>query len=186
MSKLILAPIFLILACVLAGIYGGLHNQISYSVSPEYFHDFKFRQFRIETQFQNRIGAAIVGWRASWWMGLYLGVPLGFLALFIHDPAKSLSEFIKTALIVLIITFATGLIALVISFFTVYDDQLLAWTERFNLIKPVRFARAGTMNCPGFTGEFLVQNLCRIFCDAQVLVKTLLCFLWRDVADLRV
>ena len=168
MSKLILAPIFLILACVLAGIYGGLHNQISYSVSPEYFHDFKFRQFRIETQFQNRIGATIVGWRASWWMGLYLGVPLGFLALFIHDPAKSLSEFIKTALIVLAITFATGMVALFVSFFTVQGDLLPAWTDRFNLIKPVRFARAGTMHNFSYLGGMIGFLVGLIYLARQV------------------
>lgn len=168
MSKLLLAPIFLLFACLLAGLYGGLHNQISYSVSPEYFHDFKFRQFAIDTQHQNRIGAVIVGWRASWWMGLFLGVPLGFLALFIRDPAKSLSEFIKTALIVLAITFATGFIALIVSFFTVYEDQLPAWTDRFNLIKPVRFARAGTMHNFSYLGGMIGFLVGLIYLAIQV------------------
>jgi hypothetical protein len=33
------------IACLIAGAYGALHNQISYSVASEYFQQFKFIQF---------------------------------------------------------------------------------------------------------------------------------------------
>ena len=35
MIKVALVPVLLIVACLLAGVYGALHNQISYTVSPE-------------------------------------------------------------------------------------------------------------------------------------------------------
>ena len=47
MKKLVTIPILFVLACLFAGIYGALHNQISYSVAPEYFTQFKFIQFQI-------------------------------------------------------------------------------------------------------------------------------------------
>ena len=70
MTKLAFVPVLLMVGCLFAGLYGIIHNQISYTVSPEYFHAFKFQQFNIPPSLQNRIGASIVGWGASWWMGL--------------------------------------------------------------------------------------------------------------------
>ena len=43
MSKLAWIPVLFLVACLFAGIYGALHNQISYTVSPEYFTQFKFK-----------------------------------------------------------------------------------------------------------------------------------------------
>jgi hypothetical protein len=74
--KLLLFPVLLVAAFVIAGLYGALHNQISYSVAPDYFHGHKFVQFHIPLGMQNRIGASVVGWHASWWMGLLIGVPV--------------------------------------------------------------------------------------------------------------
>lgn len=74
----------LALGVVTAGVFGALHNQLSYSVGASYFHDLKFPQFRIGEDLQNRLGAALVGWRASWWMGLVIGIPafgLGLLTM---------------------------------------------------------------------------------------------------------
>jgi hypothetical protein len=47
MKKRVTIPILFVLACLFAGIYGALHNQISYSVAPEYFTQFKFIKFQI-------------------------------------------------------------------------------------------------------------------------------------------
>lgn len=63
----------LALACLLAGLYGALHNQVSYTVSPAYFHAIKFEQFDIPAGLRNRLGAACVGFLASWWMGAIVG-----------------------------------------------------------------------------------------------------------------
>ena len=68
--------------CFLAGLYGFLHNQISYTVSPEYFTKFKFNQFNIQDSLHNRFGAGIVGIQATWWMGLIIGIiiiPVGLI-----------------------------------------------------------------------------------------------------------
>ncbi len=66
MSKAALFPVLLVAGCLICGLYGMLHNQISYTVAPEYFHAFKFDQFAIPNGLRNRIGASIVGWQASW------------------------------------------------------------------------------------------------------------------------
>jgi hypothetical protein len=75
MLKLALAPVLLVIACLFAGMYGVVHNQISYTVSHEYFTQFKFYQFGIE-HVPNRFGVAVVGWNAAWWMGIVIGMSL--------------------------------------------------------------------------------------------------------------
>jgi hypothetical protein len=80
--KLLLVPPMMLIACVIAALYGAIHNQISYTVSPEYFTTLKFEQFDIDPSIPDRLGASLVGVYASWWMGLVLGailVPLGLL-----------------------------------------------------------------------------------------------------------
>ena len=56
MVKVALFPALLIVACLTAGVYGALHNQISYTVSPDYFHAFKFHQFGIPEGLRGRLG----------------------------------------------------------------------------------------------------------------------------------
>lgn len=71
------------LAALAAALFGALHNQLSYSVGPSYFEALKFPQFDIPPDTAPRIGAAIVGLQASWWMGVLVGLPAflyGFLA----------------------------------------------------------------------------------------------------------
>ena len=63
-------------AAVLAAAYGALHDQLSYTVAPEYFTRFKFVQFAAYgvASMTPRVGAALVGVLATWWVGLYAGL----------------------------------------------------------------------------------------------------------------
>lgn len=56
----------------IAGVYGALHDQLSYTISPEYFTRFKFDQFAwADMGLPPRGFAAVVGCLASWWVGLF-------------------------------------------------------------------------------------------------------------------
>ena len=114
MTKLLALPLLIALACLLAGIYGMVHNQISYTVGPDYFHAFKFHQFNIAEALPFRVGAAIVGWRASWWMGLVIGVPIATLALAMPTARQMAGAFVKAALMVVGITLALGVASLAV------------------------------------------------------------------------
>ena len=71
MRKLLIYVLLVFLAVVLAGLYGIAHNQISYTVSPEYFTKFKFQQFGfVDMPLPERVRASMVGFLASWWMGI--------------------------------------------------------------------------------------------------------------------
>lgn len=114
MKRIITALILIVLACLLAGAYGAVHNQISYTVGPDYFHALKFIQFRIPEEFHNRIGAAIVGWFASWWMGLLIGTPLAILALLLPSVAEMTRIFLRSAVLVVTVTLILGCLTLVV------------------------------------------------------------------------
>lgn len=153
--KLLLAPVLIFAAILLAGLYGACHNQISYTVSPGYFHEFKFIQFGIQPQLQNRLGAAIVGWQASWWMGLVIGLPIYLLCLAIRGTMAFVRVFLLAALVVVAITLLTGLGALFAGHLAIHDDHLPGWMAGRDVTDPVAFARAGLMHDFSYLGGLI-------------------------------
>lgn len=153
MARLALFPVLLAAACLLAALYGAVHNQISYSVAPEYFHGFKFHQFAMAPDLHDRRGAALVGVGASWWMGLLLGLPVYLVAVWRRGTTRGFARlFLQAAALVVMITLAFGLGALVLAFVTIGPDSLPWWIEGRNIADPVSFARAGEMHNASYTG----------------------------------
>ena len=152
MAKFALFPVLLVAACIVAGTYGALHNQISYTVSPDYFFAFKFHQFGIPEDLRNRIGASIVGWHASWWMGLIIGVPVLLIGLILPDSksyfAHGLSAFAVVACTALIV----GLGALVYGYFTISEEALPGYWYPQGVTDRISFARAGNMHNFSYLG----------------------------------
>jgi hypothetical protein len=155
MAKLLLVPVLFAIACLFAGIYGAVHNQISYTVCPEYFTQFKFHQFGIENV-PDRVGAAIVGWMASWWMGIVIGVvliPAGFVLRGTQDYFWGM---IRVFAVVAGTTLFAGLAALAISYVAVDRDRVGELTRYGNEISDdVAFARAGTMHNFSYLGGLM-------------------------------
>src|SRR5579864_854478 len=62
------------LGAVVAGCYGALHDQVTYSISPEYFLKFKSRQFSYaDFGWPPRVFASEVGFLGSFWVGMAAG-----------------------------------------------------------------------------------------------------------------
>lgn len=93
---------------LIAGIYGALHDQISFTVSSEYFTKFKYIQFGLDgSMLPDRVKASIIGFLATWWMGIPIGLFVGAFG-FLHKTGKtmfirSVKAFGVTALIALLI-----------------------------------------------------------------------------------
>ena len=65
---------FTALGAIIAGCYGILHDQITFTIGPEYFHNFKFQQFaHADLGLGDRVFAGCVGFLATWWVGLIVG-----------------------------------------------------------------------------------------------------------------
>jgi hypothetical protein len=63
-----------VVCALFAGVYGALHDQVSYTISPEYFTQLKFHQFAYaDFGWSPRVLAAEVGFLATWWVGLIGG-----------------------------------------------------------------------------------------------------------------
>lgn len=77
--------LIIVLSIVLASLFGALHNQISYSVSSEFFKNFLFGNFGVyDWEIKNdRILASLVGILGSYWVGLILGIIYSVIFLFL-------------------------------------------------------------------------------------------------------
>lgn len=154
LTKLVMFPLLMTLGCVVAGLYGAMHDQVSYSVSPDYFHAFKFHQFRIPPERQNRVGAALVGWQATWWMGAIIGVPLLTAGLLLPGTGAYCKHCLIAFLVVVATAMLVGLAALAFAYQTITPEHLphFSFPKR---VDQVAFSRAGVMHNFSYLGGFL-------------------------------
>ncbi len=62
------------IGAVIAGLYGIVHDQITFTLSPEYFTHLKFEQFSYaDFNLAPRLFVAIIGVLATWWVGFIAG-----------------------------------------------------------------------------------------------------------------
>ena len=55
---------------IIGGLYGVLHDQITYAISPEYFTNLKFEQFHYaDLGFGDRVFVSMIGFLGTWWVG---------------------------------------------------------------------------------------------------------------------
>jgi hypothetical protein len=154
-AKLVAMPLLLAAACLIAGVYGALHNQISYTVSPDYFHAFKFQQFQIAPRYHDRLGASIVGFLASWWMGVLVGAPILFVGLKLPDARSYVRHCLIAFGVVAITALVVGFGALAWGMFAITETNLPDFGYPLRVADRVAFARAGVMHNFSYLGGFL-------------------------------
>lgn len=99
----------MVLMPLVAGIYGILHDQITYTIAPEYFTKFKFYQFNMEHHIHTaqRVGAMYVGFFATWWMGIPIGLFLGMIAFAYPDSRSMWLNTLRAILVCMVVTILT-------------------------------------------------------------------------------
>lgn len=152
MKRLLLLPVLLGFAIVLAGMYSAIHNQVSYTVAPDYFHAFKFKQFNISAEWQTRLGASWVGWQASWWMGLFIGLPVFIASLFMPAARQQAQVFLKAASLVVVCALIIGIGALIHAYLTIAPEDVPGWALSWEPEDPLAMARAGAMHNASYLG----------------------------------
>lgn len=159
MKKFLVFILIIFLAVVLSGIYGMLHNQISYTVSPEYFTKFKFRQFGlVNVDLPDRIRASIVGFLASWWMGIPIGLVVGGAAFIHHGHWRMLKITLLSFVIVIVFTFLFGLGGLLHGWLatrTINPGDYQDWFIPDDVVNLRRFLCAGYMHNSSYMGGTL-------------------------------
>jgi len=113
---------------VLAGCYGALHDQISYTISPEYFTKVKFEQFRYaDFGWPPRVMASEVGFLASWWVGMIGGWILARVGLD-QLPATTRKKGIASAFAIVFITaLLFGIVGMSLGFLESRSNDLSGW-----------------------------------------------------------
>lgn len=156
--KKILTLILIIgLAPIIGGLYGILHDQLTYTISPEYYTKFKFYQFGLmdignEAIFPNpRIEVSGVGFMATWWMGLPIGLILGLVGLVHKDNKQMFRATLKAIFVTVIVAFATGLIGLAYGKLYLADIGVDWWLPD-NLIDTKNFIAVGSMHNFSYLG----------------------------------
>lgn len=143
---------------LVAGIYGILHDQITYTISNEYFTKFKFDQFaHANPGFGgNRVFASVIGFLATWWIGCIMGWVLARLSIFADGSTHLPSVLIwKQFLLMLGIAILAGVAGYLVATFWkgIEDRELWREFETFYDIQNLRaFVKVGMVHNASYIG----------------------------------
>lgn len=140
-NKAVLFPALLCLGCILCGVYGAVHNQISYTVSPDFFHFQLFDLFDTPEALRNRLGASLVGWQGTWWMGFFVCTPVLLVGLILPGPMVYLTRCLMAFAIITATALFVGMTAMA---YAVSHPEVCG-----------RFDCAGVMHNFSYLGGFL-------------------------------
>ncbi|MEZ4842971.1 MAG: hypothetical protein R3A43_01830 [Bacteroidia bacterium] len=113
-----------LIGAAIASIYGILHDQITYTISPEYYTKFKFIQFGLWHHFENvshsdlleivpqfpRIRVIVVGIVATWWVGAILGFVLGLISFFSTSKERKFRVSFNALILAMFIATLVGVV----------------------------------------------------------------------------
>jgi len=164
MYKFLAFLLIIIIAPIIGGLYGIIHDQFTYTLSHEYFTKFKFYQFELmetgnEAIFPNpRLQVAIIGWRATWWMGIPIGLILGFEGFGNIDAKSMLKITIKSLFLNVLVVFIIGLIGLAYGYLVLSKQPLSyfeSWYIPTNVNNPRTFINVSAMHNFSYIGGIL-------------------------------
>lgn len=120
---------------LLAGFYGAAHDQLSYTLSPEYFTKLKAPQFwYADFGWPPRVFAAEVGFLAGWGVGLIAGWFLARLGLARLPDELRRAATIRAFAIVASVTLLGGGAGLLLGYWRM-QSPLAAWDEWQTLLQ---------------------------------------------------
>ena len=125
-----------ILACV---IYGIIHDQITARVCIEYFTIFHAPIFPTEDPTLLGIGWGIL---ATWWVGLFLGVPLAVVSRAGTLPKRSASDLVRPVAVLMVVAACVATTAGIVGFAAATNEWIWMvepWASRVSPEKHVPF-----------------------------------------------
>jgi hypothetical protein len=163
MKKFVTLLIIILIGCLIAGLYGIIHDQLTYTISPEYYTKFKFYQFGLadegdEAIFPSaRLWVSIVGFIATWWVGIPIALILGLFSL--HSDRRTMVDVaMKGILVTILIAFLNGLYGLYWGYTYLADQPRENFGRRWfipdNLVDFPSFIAVGSMHNEGYIGAF--------------------------------
>lgn len=179
MKKFLTLLVLIIIAIFTAGVYGIIHDQISYTVSHEYFTKFKFEQFGLlDSPLPDRVRAGIVGFLASWWMGIPIGILVGSMGFMHRGHRRMFQVSLQSFVLVVGFTLLVGLAGLAYGYYQTTTINLADYRWWFipkNLVDLRRFLCVGYMHNSSYLGgaaSILVAGLFHIVARVRTPVAT--------------
>jgi hypothetical protein len=143
----------LILAPVLASLYGFLHDQITYTISEEFFTKFRFQNYNMPEVWHPRARAGMIGIMNAWKVGIPFGIILTFVGR-IHQNTRKLLFYTTYAYI---LTFTMSFVFSMISMYISATPDLAIAQQQMpaNITDPAAFQRVVQMNNFGYVGGII-------------------------------
>jgi hypothetical protein len=141
---------------LLAGLYGILHDQITYTLCPEYFTKFKYGQFGLETVWfgGHRQTVTLIGFWATWWTGLFMGLGLGLTGLIYPDYRTMRKTVWKAMLLTLCVAVVMGFIGFIYGQLVLTKTGVGWWLPE-NLVDQEAFIVVGSIHNFSYLGGLL-------------------------------
>lgn len=141
---------------IIAGTYGILHDQVTYTLSEEYFTKFKSEQFHwADAGWPRRVYVGVIGFLATWWVGFVAGWFLARLTVPYLPRAVAVTRCLVGFAVVFSLALAGGLVGAWLGWHRMHDADLGMWND-FTLYYGVkqldRFVWVGFIHNAGYAG----------------------------------
>jgi hypothetical protein len=141
---------------LVAAVYGIVHDQITYSISPEYFTRLKFIQFHYaDFGLPRRIFVAEVGVLATWWVGLIAGWFMARKTVPHFPPRIALRRSLQSFAVVFAIALLAGGIGCVLGWLRGPDADYSSWqsfASRYGVQDLSSFVRVAYIHNASYLG----------------------------------
>jgi hypothetical protein len=164
MKKFLVLLLILIIAPLIGGLYGIIHDQFTYTISNEYFTKFKFYQFGLmdvgnEAIFPNpRIQVSIIGFLATWWLGIPIGLILGFEGLRNKDAKTMFSNTFRALLVNVLSVFIVSIVGFAYGYLYLRNlpiENFSSWYIPDNIIDVKSYINVCAMHNFSYVGGIL-------------------------------
>ncbi|AFV00110.1 hypothetical protein [Simiduia agarivorans] len=150
--------VMLVVAVFVAAIYGVIQGQFSYTLSTEYFSQYRFKQLNILWAYDYpRLGVALVGAVTSWWVGAVLSIVVGLFGFMFSSPSLMAKYLTRTLCLVIGVVFSASVLGLGYGYYSIDHEavvQIMPWMYP-GVSDPIQFMRVGFMYNGSFIGGFL-------------------------------
>lgn len=155
------------LGSLIAGGYGIVHDQITYSIGPEYFTNFKFKQFQwANLGLGNTVFVSCIGFLATWWVGLVCGWFLARRMIPNQDRRVAVSKILTGFAIIFLTGIAFGIGGYLYGNLRGPEADYSAWNnvfDRFDVMDHWAFMRVAYIHNAGYLGGLVGLILSFIF-----------------------
>ena len=153
-----LPPMFgmAVVGAIIAGIYGILHDQVTYSISPEYFTNLKFKQFQYaDPGLGERVFVSCIGFLATWWVGFIIAWFLARRLIPNQDRAIAYRGIFTGFMVVFSAGLLAGIAGYLYSSWLGTDSDYSAWQpaiDRFKITDTFAFVRVAYIHNASYLG----------------------------------